>query len=73
MQNDYLNNKKSYYSNRHRAEKNQKNKNLKSSVVDINILLNRIKITKKNKKKENLFLLGIASLAISVVGIVVIS
>ncbi|MDB9811460.1 hypothetical protein OAB95_03270 [Candidatus Pelagibacter sp.] len=55
MQNDYLNNKKRYT-----LDKSQKSypviKQSSIKSVDINKLLNRVKIEKLNKKKENLVL-----------------
>ena len=40
----------------------------KSQNVDINKLLNRVKILKKNKTKEKLIIFGIAILIISLMG-----
>ena len=40
--------------------------------VDINELLNRVKIEKKNQIKDKLFFLGIAALPISLIGILLI-
>ena len=45
-------------------------KNLsKKKSVDVNILLNRVKLNEKNKKKENLIILFSVILLISVTGI----
>tara|TARA_B100000795_G_scaffold12583_1_gene8621 strand:- start:139 stop:360 length:222 start_codon:yes stop_codon:yes gene_type:complete len=41
--------------------------NFKSKTVDINKLLNRVKINERNKKKENLLYLGIATIVVSFV------
>ena len=72
MKNDYLNNKKKYDSN---IKKEYKLKNeifsvsLKSKNVDINSLLNRVKIIEKDQKKENFILLGWVCLVFSVTAI----
>ena len=44
-------------------------KNFKRNTVDINRLLNRVKINEKNKKKENLVYLSIAILTISIISL----
>ena len=49
-------------------ETNQK-KPLKDKYVDVNILLNRVKLNEKNKKKENLLIFFSVILLISVTGI----
>ena len=55
MQNDYLNNKKRYTLDKlQKSYPTIKQSSIKS--VDINKLLNRVKIEKLNKKKENLVL-----------------
>jgi hypothetical protein len=40
-----------------------------SKNVDINILLNRIKLNQKNIKKEKLVFLGLGSLAVGLMGV----
>tara|TARA_B100000767_G_C19472424_1_gene412706 strand:+ start:267 stop:470 length:204 start_codon:yes stop_codon:yes gene_type:complete len=45
-----------------RTSSRQNNNQIK--IVDINILLNKIKIDEKNKKKDNLKLVGISLLII---------
>ena len=51
-----------------KIETNQK-KISKDIYVDVNILLNRVKMNEKNKKKENLILLFSVIFLISVTGI----
>jgi len=51
-----------------KIETNQK-KTSKDIYVDVNILLNRVKMKEKNKKKENLILLFSVIFLISVTGI----
>ena len=65
---------KTYFHNYFNNEVDEK-KNLtktffekKSQNVDINKLLNRVKILKKNKTKEKLIIFGIAILIISLMG-----
>jgi hypothetical protein len=65
---------KTYFHNYQNNEVDEK-KNLtktffekKSHNVDINKLLNRVKILKKNKTKEKLIIFGIAILIISLMG-----
>ena len=43
--------------------------NFKRNTVDINRLLNRVKINEKNKKKENLAYLSIAILTVSIISL----
>jgi hypothetical protein len=76
MQNDYLNNKKKYDSNIHKKFpiKNKFKSNFTNSkkvnIVDINKLLNKVKIEKKNQKKEKLILFAVALLVVSIGGII---
>jgi hypothetical protein len=76
MQNDYLNNKKKYdsviqkkYNLKNKSSINFINSK-KPNNVDINRLLNKVKINEKNQKKEKLILLSIASLAVGIAGII---
>ena len=76
MQNDYLNNKKKYdsviqkkYNLKNKSSINFINSK-KPNNVDINKLLNKVKINEKNQKKEKLILLSIASLVVGVAGII---
>ena len=71
MQNDYLNNKKNYNSNKIKKYplKGQYSFSQRPINVSINTLLNRVKIDEKNRKKENLILFGFVVLIISVAGI----
>tara|TARA_B110000263_G_scaffold145966_1_gene126581 strand:+ start:1780 stop:2007 length:228 start_codon:yes stop_codon:yes gene_type:complete len=74
MQNDYLNNKKDYNSNKIKKYllKGQYSVSQRPINVSINTLLNRIKIDEKNRKKENLILFGFVVLVISITGIFVV-
>ena len=76
MQNDYLTNKKKYDSVVQKKY-NLKNESItnfinskKPNNVDINKLLNKVKINEKNQKKEKLILLSVASLAVGIAGII---
>jgi hypothetical protein len=69
MQNDYLNNKKNYSLNHLKINYPIKQKILKPKNVDINELLNGVKINEKNKKKERLVFFGLATLLVGVMGI----
>lgn len=76
MQNDYLTNKKKYDSVVQKKY-NLKNKSItnfinskKPNNVDINKLLNKVKINEKNQKKEKLILLGVALLSVGIAGII---
>ena len=74
MQNDYLNNKKNYNSNKIKKYplQDQYSHSQKPINVSINTLLNRVKIDEKNRKKEDLILFGFVVLVISVTGIFVV-
>ena len=70
MINDYLFNKKNH--NINKAKKfylKTSVTNLKSKNVDINKLLNGVKINEQNKKKESWILFGLATGIIGIVGI----
>ena len=76
MQNDYLSNKKKFdtaaqnkYNLKNKISTNDINSK-KANNVDINKLLNKVKISEKNQKKEKLILLSIASLVVGVAGII---
>ena len=74
MQNDYLSNKK-FFKSLYEVEsikqnrQNHSNHSIKSKRVDINNLLNRVKLEKKNKKKENILIFSAIFLIVSVFGI----
>jgi hypothetical protein len=71
MQNDYLNNKKKYSIKNLDEKKSQVQFKINNKTkVDINKLLNRVKIEQKNKKKENLAIIGLVCSAIFVIGII---
>ena len=76
MQNDYLNNKRKYDSSiqkkyilKNRINLNSTNTK-KPSNVNINKLLNKVKADKKNQKKEKLIFLALATLVISIGGVI---
>ena len=71
MQNDYLNNKKNYNSNKIKKYplQDQYSHSQKPINVSINTLLNRVKIDEKNRKKENLIFFAFIVLVISMAGI----
>ena len=71
MQNGHLSNKKNYTSNRYSDYIHTNHAKLKKENVNINKLLNGIKINKKNKKKESWILFGLAALIVSAMGIFV--
>ena len=76
MQNDYLSNKKKFdsavqekYNIKNKISTNDV-KSKKANNVDINKLLNKVKINEKNQKKEKLILLGVALLSVGIAGII---
>jgi|TARA_B110000914_G_C15424808_1_gene428368 hypothetical protein len=73
MQNDYLNNKKKYISNREIENLPKKNYyKFKQKNVDINKLLNRIKLNQKDQVKENCMVAGIMSFVIIAIALIAI-
>ena len=71
MINDYLNNKKDFF--KKKTNDNKITRQLKlspKSKVDINKLLNRVKVEKKKKRKENLVIIGLVGCAITIIGII---
>tara|TARA_B100000795_G_C22693628_1_gene396645 strand:- start:70 stop:300 length:231 start_codon:yes stop_codon:yes gene_type:complete len=75
MKNDYLSNKKFFELNKEKSfrQTTHLNKNLIKPInVNINTLLNRVKINEKNKNKENLILLGMAIFVLSIIGFITI-
>ena len=68
MLNDYLSNKKKFIFNQNKKNSYSKHNTI-SRNVDINKLINGIKISKKNKKKESWALIGLATLIVGVMGI----
>ena len=72
MKNDYLSNKKKYsldYDNEYELKTKLISK---PKIVDVNVLLNKVKIKEKKLKVENLIVLSIIVLVISTIGIVLI-
>jgi hypothetical protein len=75
MKNDYLTNKKNFELNK---EKNfnhiapVKKTSTKPIIVNINTLLNRVKIKEQNKNRENLILLSMVVSILSVIGFITI-
>ena len=67
MKNDYLNNKKKYSSYRDLKNLDKKLQNSIPKNVDINKLLNRVKIKEKTIKRENWIMFGLTTLLLSCV------
>jgi len=70
MQNDYLHSKKIHDLKKINEPLIRTYKISSVSAVNINTLLNRVKNEKKEKIKENIILVGSATLIVSVVGII---
>ena len=70
MQNDYLHSKRIHDLKKINEPLIRTYKTSSVSVVNINTLLNRVKNEKKDKIKDNIILVGSATLIISVVGII---
>ena len=70
MQNDYLYNKRIHDLKKINEPLIRTYKTSSVSVVNINTLLNRVKNEKKDKIKENIILVGSATLIVSAVGII---
>ena len=71
MKNDYLNNKIKYSLNADLNTTHKLQKIIKSNNVDINKLLNRLKIDQRNKKKENLILTSLISSVLLIIGTII--
>ena len=71
MQNDYLNNKRKYSLKADLKTTHKLEKIVKSNNVDINKLLNRVKIDQRNKKKENLILISLISSVLVIIGTII--
>jgi ABC-type taurine transport system substrate-binding protein len=71
MQNDYLNNKKKINQKKETKNTVQINSLSKKKTVDINKLLNRVKIKENQKQKDNLLLLAIASTVIGIAAFII--
>ena len=70
MQNDYLHSKRIHDLKKINEPLIRTYKISSVSAVNINTLLNRVKNEKKEKIKENIILVGSATLIVSVVGII---
>ena len=70
MQNDYLHSKRFHDLKKINEPLIRTYKTSSVSAVNINTLLNRVKNEKKDKIKDNIILVGSATLIISVVGII---
>ena len=71
MINDYLNNKKDFFTKKTNDNKITRQLKLSpKSKVDINKLLNRVKVEKKKKRKENLVIIGLVGCVITIIGII---
>ena len=75
MKNDYLSNKKNFELNKEKNFKHippVKKTSVKPITVNINTLLNRVKIKEQNKNRENLILLSMVATILSVIGFITI-
>ena len=70
MQNDYLHSKRIHDLKKINEPLIRTYKTPSISPVNINTLLNRVKNEKKDKIKENIILVGLATLIVSAVGII---
>ena len=70
MQNDYLQSKRIHDLKKINEPLIRTYKTSSVSAVNINTLLNRVKNEKKDKIKENIILVGSATLIVSAVGII---
>ena len=68
MQKTYFHNSKSINENDDKEKTIQISKGKKRKVVDINKLLNRVKIEQKNKIKKKVFFFSFIILALSIFG-----
>jgi len=75
MKNDYLSNKKIFELNKENNFKYitpVKKNSVKPINVNINTLLNRVKLKEQNKKRENFILLSMVVSILSVIGFITI-
>ena len=72
MQNDYLNNKKNFYLKIKTEKPSQDYHSSKPIIVDINKLLNRVKLDRKKNIKKIFFKFGLISAFTIFIGIVAI-
>ena len=70
MQNDYLTNKKKYKLVKEKIIVSKPQNSIKPNIVDVNKLLNRVKLNEKKDKKENLILFSLIGAAVGTVGII---
>jgi hypothetical protein len=68
MQKTYFHNKKLANENNKKKQSTQTSNLDTKGVVDINILLNRVKIEEKNEKKKKIIFFTFATLAVSLFG-----
>ena len=68
MQKTYFHNNKSFNENEDKEKLTQISKTKIKSAVDINILLNRVKIEEKNETKRKIIFFSFATLAVSLFG-----
>ena len=73
MQKNYFHNYKLLEKKKVKKQSFQTSKLETKSIVDVNILLNRVKIEKKNETKRKIFLFSFAILALSMFGTFVVS
>ena len=70
MQNDYLTNKKRYDLDQKKIILSKPRNSVRSKIVDVNKLLNKIKLNEKKDHKENLILFSLISVVIGIIGII---
>tara|TARA_B100000795_G_C22528913_1_gene334313 strand:+ start:247 stop:474 length:228 start_codon:yes stop_codon:yes gene_type:complete len=68
MQKTYFYNRKLFDENKSKKKLTQISNIKKKDVVDINILLNRVKIEKKNETKRKMIFFSFATLVVSLFG-----
>tara|TARA_B100000787_G_scaffold33375_1_gene22923 strand:- start:1125 stop:1352 length:228 start_codon:yes stop_codon:yes gene_type:complete len=72
MQKNYLHNGKSVNTNKDKKKPYQFLSEQKKSVVDINILLNRVKIEEKNKIKKKIIFFSLITSGLSLFGALIV-
>ena len=73
MRNAYLHNNKLFNENRDKKKKDQTYKKEIKKVVDINILLNKVKVEENIKKKRKVIIFSFATLGVFLFGIFIVS
>ena len=68
MSNSYFHNNKSFFKKKEHKTTTQKYLEKKKSVVDINILLNRVKLEEKNERNRKIIFFSFSTFAIGLFG-----